>query len=126
MKGQQFTTFKLLIGAVIGAALLAVVMSVVTNLSYPYSGFEITYNLMQNAKTAPGQCFSIEKVIFKEDEVIAASSFKDLTVSFHGSGSSITCSLTSCTVNMKLTIPIAIKCSTFTTCDVWFGKKVCA
>ena len=128
MRGQAFTTFKILIGAVFAVALLTIIYYIVPAYQYPYSGVEETRNLVIQAYRAPGKCFTREKIQFKQGEAFTQGAFDPITVKFESTNivqEKISCSLTYCTVKQKITAPVSVNCTT-NECKVCFGFPNCS
>ena len=71
MRAQAFTVFKMMIGAVLAVALLAMVYQLVHGLNPPYTGFEAVRELVISASNAPNKCFQRNKIVFQKDEEIS-------------------------------------------------------
>lgn len=122
MKGQAFTVFKMLIGAVFAVGLLLIVYAVVGGMNYPLSGVGETKNLLLQASRAPGLCFERSIIPFTKDE-----GFTDAALGFAGrldlqSGAGIECGVSSCTVKNDIEVPVSAKCVAGSDCYVCFGK----
>ena len=83
-RGQAFTVFRILIGAVFAIGLLYLTYTLVSHFSYPYPGFDTTRGLvLQAQKGPPGKCFARETVIFYEGELLSSDLIsKDFTTDF--------------------------------------------
>jgi hypothetical protein len=118
MKGQAFSTFKILIGAVFATALLVIIYTVVTQIAPPYSGYEATRDLLLQAQKAPGLCFSKSSVAFVEGEDLSGFGVTNIPNSPFNSGP---------TIIKAGTLPVSIKCTSQSAsdCTIWINKPIC-
>lgn len=124
-KGQQFTIFKMLIGAVFAVALLVFIYATVTRIECPFTSFEITRDLVLQASKAPNNCFEREKVCFASGDIFSQAGFEQNTpgirISFLGARG-ITCSSSGCSFPDKFTMPVSVVCSSTGDCEVRVGQ----
>ena len=138
MKGQAFSTFKILIGAVFAMVLLSIVYNVATY-KPPISSSVIIKGLVTQASNAQDVCFSRDAVDFVKGEVVTADAeaFSPTSVpclSGRPPFSCVSCLTSSCCkscrIDMNIKSAISAKCvpTTSTTCDVYlyFGSVNCA
>ena len=125
-RGQAFTSMKILIGAVVALALLAIVYQVTQNVSPPVTSIETIKDLVKQATQAPGECFNRLNVPFQAGEVLNPETLKPTRVTFYGSRLPIISCAGICSVNQKIVASASAKCSpTTSVCEVWFLSKDC-
>ena len=128
-RGQAFSIFKILMGAVFAVALLVIVYTTVSQYVFPYTGYEITKDIVLQATKSPGDCFSRDEVAFKRDEILVENlAFKEIDVNFDTSGVSTVfdCPAGECTVKHDINTPVSVLCSTPKKCTVYFVSKTCS
>ena len=146
MKGQAFSTLKILIGAVFAVMLLTIIYYVSVYHS-PIPSAEALKKLALQANNAPNECISTEEVYFVKGEIIIASAafFSPITVScvsssYPASSSPISCSSCSpvlpsgdccgsCKIDREIKTAVSARCSqtTGTVCNVhiYLGSGDC-
>lgn len=136
MKGQAFSTLKILIGAVFAVMLLTIVYYVSVYHS-PIPSAEALKRLALQASNAPNECVSTEEVYFVKGEIIIASaaffsptSVSCVSSSYPSSSSPISCSsCDSCRIDREIKTAVSARCSqtTGTVCDVhiYLGSGDC-
>ena len=127
MRGQAFSTFRILIGAVFAVALLSIVYYVVSSYNIPILGIETVRDVITQAKNAPDQCFLRNFVEFNAGDIVSAGSFSPFIVCLKSSYPPIQCSCSSCRIEQKVKISVSAKCSSVTgNCDVYFASEDCS
>ena len=126
MKGQAFSTMKILMGAVFAVAMLAIVYYIIASYSPPITGIEILGDMIKQANNAPEKCFFRERLDFNKGDSISSVSFSPFNVNFHSNSPLISCSSSSCTISDKVSVPVAIKCDTMSKCYVYFASSTCS
>jgi len=128
LKGQAFSTFKILIGAVFAVALLVIVY----NLIYvsPIHGTDTLKDLVKSASNAPGQCFWRETADFNGGEMIVSDMFlpikADCLLSRKAQACpSCTSCCSSCSIVQKIRMPVSAKCDA-SGCTVYLGTATCS
>lgn len=132
MKGQAFSTFKILIGAVFATMLLAIVYFVSVS-KPPIPSTEMVLDLVKQATNAPDICFSREDVNFVKGEsfLTNAAVFSSYSLTcFSSTYAPISCpTCDRCTVNRDIKTAVSAKCvpSSPVSCDVhvYFGSPEC-
>jgi hypothetical protein len=125
MRGQAFSTMKILMGAIFAVTMLSIVYYIISAYSPPLTGIETVGNMIKQANNAPNKCFSQDRVDFTKDDSIDARSFQPFTVRLHSASAVISCTGTDrCTVKNKVSTPVAAMCSG-STCDVYFASSAC-
>lgn len=109
---------KILIGAVLAVALLAIVYSV-TAQSPPYTGYDALKDLLRQAQNGPGMCFSRGSINF-----IAGEDF-----STFGAGQIIPKAdiMQGTSVKTAVTASASVKCTSTSagSCKIWIGSPNC-
>jgi len=133
MKGQAFSVFKILLGAVFAVVLLSIVYDVTIKNQFPSSGVLIIKTVANEANNAQELCFSRKFADFGGGEVIRpdAKYFSDIKLdcfveksgAFSCSGVTPSCR-EECSVTAKVTLPVSAKC-TAGTCTVFLGSENC-
>lgn len=125
MKGQAFSTMKILMGAVFAVAMLAIVYHIISTYTPPLTGIETVGDMIKQANNAPGKCFSRDRVDFSKDDSIDARSFSPSIVQMHSASPVISCVGTDrCTITSKVSVPVAVGCS-ISACDVYLASSAC-
>jgi hypothetical protein len=79
-RGQAFSTFKLLIAAIVAIAILAILIPILTGLIIPGNEIQtVTKQLVQNQRVSPGELATSNDVIFKEGSSLAPSALSENT-----------------------------------------------
>jgi hypothetical protein len=130
MKGQAFSTFKILIGSVFAVVMLAIVYFAVSTYAPPISGMDLMGDLVKQATNAPENCFSRQNAEFNSGETIEANSFLPLIIKeFHSSNPGvIDCGSSSCDINENIKIAVSSICHVNEAdieCDVYLGSNSC-
>jgi len=133
MKGQAFSVFKILIGAVFAVVLLSIVYYVTAYNQFPPSGVLIIKTVANEANNAQELCFSRKFADFSGGEVMTtgAAYFSDIKLdcfvpksgAFSCSGGSSDCH-SECSATAKVTLPVSAKCASGT-CTVFLGSENC-
>ena len=128
MRGQAFSTFKILIGAVFAVTLLAIVY----NLIYvsPISGIDTLKEMVKSASNAPGQCIFRESADFNGGEMIVSDMFLPVNANCLISKKpqacpSCTSCCSACSITQKSVIPVSAMCDQ-SGCTVYLGSKTCS
>jgi len=124
MKGQAFSVFKILIGAVFAVAMLSIIYSIVSSYSSPIPGIQTISDLIKQANNAPEQCFSRPHAQFNMNDNIDKDSFLPAIVALHSTESAVDCGSGSCKVAQTTDIPVSVKCS-LSQCDIYFASSTC-
>lgn len=126
MKGQAYSVFKMLIGAVFALALLSIVYLIATQIGCPYSSFETVRELVLDASRAPGSCFERQSVCFEGGTVFTESAFEanlpGMDISFHPTSRGVSCTSSTCEIKDKYTIPVCVECSSFSVCKIYINE----
>ena len=128
MRGQAFSTFKILLGSVFAVVMLGIVYQVVSSYNPPISGMDLLDDLLVQATNAPGECFSRYNAEFNSGATINPDSFYPSSVNDIDSGTPAIECPDSCTVYSKVKIPISAKCEVSgadISCDVFLGSSNC-
>ena len=125
MKGQAFSTFKILIGSVFAITLLAIVYFITSSYSSPISSADTLKDILVQATNAPGICFSRNMLEFNAGEVIRASSFSPIEIEGFYSmvPSAVSCVKWECSFNEKIKLSVSARCDP--NCRVYFGSETC-
>lgn len=121
MRGQAFTTFKLLIGAVLAVTLLMIALAINTQVIVPYTGLQTAKDLVAQAKKTPGECFSRENAIFKESEPFTTN----IQALYPSTTVHEKPPLASGIITLDVTVPLTAKCAVSGSCEVWFNSADC-
>jgi len=125
-KGQSGDVFTMLVGSVFAMALLLVIYSVVSGFEAPLSGLEVTKSLAKQAYESKDLCFERKIVPFHKGEVISLDKLVtgvvfDIaihSIAFEQNGNNY---ITKTDVNAAL----SAKCTSPTSCYLYFGSKNC-
>jgi len=133
MKGQAFSVFKILIGAVFAVVLLSIVYYVTANNQFPSSGVLIIKTVANEANNAQELCFSRKFADFSGGETIRTDAqyfsaikldcFVTKSGAFSCSDGTSSCYI-ECSATTKVTLPVSAKC-TAGTCTVFLGSDNC-
>ena len=127
-KAQAFTTFKLLIGAVLAVALLFIVYSV-SQPETPFPGIQLIQETLTKASKAPEKCITREKVQFTKGEKINLESYSashQVTLTRPDAAAGLfDCNGPLCSVKETTTVPISAKCDKDGPCTVYLASAQC-
>ena len=130
MKGQAFSTFKILIGSVFAVVMLGIVYYAVSTYSPPMSGLDLMGDMVKQATNAPGNCFSRHSAEFTAGETISADSFLPLNINhFYDRNQAISCLTRECSIIADTKTPMSAVCSISSSeiqCDVYLGSDTCS
>ncbi len=124
MRGQEFTIFRILIGAAFALSLLLIISAFMSNLPNPMTGREAVMDLVINAARVPGKCFEHD-VYFQKGETISALDLEQKCgkdVFLHSSVSAVICNSDECFVTHKIKLTVSVSCTT-SSCSVYFGSS---
>ena len=133
MKGQAFSVFKILIGAVFAVVLLAIVYYVTAYNQFPPSGVLTIKTVANEANNAQELCFSRKFADFSGGEVIRtdAQYFSDIQLDcFVAKSGAFSCTdgpsscYSECSATTKVTLPVSAQCASGT-CTVFLGSENC-
>ena len=121
-KGQAFTTFKILIGAVLAVSLLVIIYVATSHTQIPYNSHEAIKDLMRQAQNGLGLCFAKENVYFVSGEDLTAlhiplSNIIDNVGITNGKG----------LVEKTITTSASVMCTAASAdkCKVWLNSQNC-
>jgi len=128
LKGQAFSTFKILIGAIFAVTMLMIVY----NLVYvsPIPGVDTLKKVVKSASNAPGQCIGAESADFNGGEMIVSGMFLPANANCLISKKAQACPsctscCSSCSIVQKIRMPVSAKCDAGS-CTVYFGTITCS
>ena len=128
-KGQEFSVFKMLIGAGFAVVFLAVIYQAASNVGCPSPSATEIADLSKQAVNFPGKCFEKE-VCFDKGDIINSDYFKkslnlnSMSIEHVSSSSLFTCSgTTECELKHKATFPVRVICSSYSDCRVTLGAR---
>lgn len=133
-RGQEFTTFKLVIAAAFAMAMLGIIMGVVSYIqsqAFSSSAFGTTLSLLRDAMNGPGKCFFRERVVFFRGDEFGESSLKrsgleSIDVAMNSTVSAINCAGgKSCAAAEQVSVPAVAKCDAAAKCGIWYGRDGC-
>lgn len=129
MKGQAFSTFKILISAVFALIFLGIIYTVVSGYTSPLSSADAIKDALKQANNAQSLCFSRTGVDFSEGDELISASFAGKPVCFVPSGHfpadkcwSPCCG--SVLVKGKISTAISIVCND-ANCYIYMGSSNC-
>lgn len=124
MRGQEFTIFRILIGAAFAFSLLLIISAFMANLPNPMTGREAVIDLVMNAARVPGKCFEND-IYFQKGETISAPDLEKKCgkdVSLSTGVSAVVCDSDGCFITHKIKLRVSVTC-TSSFCSVYFGTS---
>jgi len=129
MKGQAFSTFKILISAVFALIFLGIIYSVASGYTSPLSSADVIKDALKQANNAPNLCFPRTGVDFSEGDELSSASFAGKPVCFVPSGHfpADKCWAPCCgtvAAKDKISTAISVTCND-ADCHVYMGSSNC-
>ncbi|MBS3060072.1 MAG: hypothetical protein J4432_01035 [DPANN group archaeon] len=113
-RGQAFSVFKILIGAVFATAMLIIVYNVVESIEFPYQSAEAIRDMVINANQGRDLCFSRTELIFTDGERYQGNLSTPIAITYRGAerlqDGAIKCTGTSCTILRDSKLKISALC----------------
>lgn len=132
MKGQAFSVFKILLGAIFATLLLIMIYAILAGIVFPLNPAESIKNIALQASRAPGTCVAMSELQLKKGWYLesSAETFKPIIIRCLYSRHPEACPACStsccsrCEIKMDIKIPVSSMCDD-SGCAIFFGCNNC-